>query len=237
MPSERYFIDGALHVGELALEGQEFHHMAHVMRTAAGDRVELVNGRGALASAVVSSIDKKRALLQIDSIAETKPDPVQIILAQAIPRPNRLDFILEKGTELGMTALWIFPGEKGERHKIGDNQLERMRAVTIAAMKQCGRLFLPEIVLMPLLKQWKKPQYPLFFGDLDPKAPYLSSIWNYPQEGVIFVTGPESGFSEAETEALRTLNAQGVRLHHNTLRTDTASIAALSLMTHLTLQR
>jgi 16S rRNA (uracil1498-N3)-methyltransferase len=233
MPAERYFIDEELLAqAKIILKGNEFHHLAKVMRTKNGERVELVNGKGTLALADVQEIRKDQALLLID---EAKTDPLlppRLILAQAITKPDRLAFILEKGTELGVDAFWFFPGHLSQQKELFPQQQERARALTIAAMKQCGRLILPSIQLKPALDKWPEIEGQSFFGDLDPVAPWLGSKEALPASiyPIIFFTGPESGWSEKEVHFLKEKGAKGVRLHHNILRTDTASIVALSLL-------
>ncbi len=235
MPVERFFVDSQLMQNEeLTLSDQEFHHLAHVTRAKVGDIVELVNGRGALASAQVKRIEKKQAILKIEDAVHSLKPSVEVILAQAIPRINRLDFILEKGTELGMSQIWLFPASQSERKELTQHQIERMRTITVSAIKQCGRLYLPEIVLKPPLAQWKKPEQLSFFGDLDPSAPFLNEIWRKEAfiESVLFYIGPESGFTSDEIIKLCALGATGVRLHANILRADTAALAALSILMH-----
>ncbi len=109
MPKERFFFEQPLKENEIILiKENEFHHLVNVMRAKLESRIEIVNGMGELAIGCVKSIEKKQATLLIQ---EVKIEPIpnfQIILAQAIPRPNRLDFILEKGTELGMTEIHLF---------------------------------------------------------------------------------------------------------------------------------
>lgn len=237
MPAERYFIEECLVAGKTCeLKDAEFHHLAHVMRARQGEEVELVNGKGSLAQATVDQIRKDRATLSIRSVHEVPETPCRMILAQAFPKPNRLDFILEKGTELGVDAFWLFPGELSAKKEFFPHQLERARLLTISAMKQCGRLMLPGIELKPPLDKWPKLEQVLpFFGDVEAEAPLFegsASAIRAAKLPVVFFTGPESGFNEKEAEMLRKLGAKGVKLHNNILRTDTASIAALSLISH-----
>ena len=236
MPAERFFISHPLsETKQLSLEGSEFHHLIHVMRAKEGDSIELVNGVGELATLSIFAIEKKRALLQVETVIfEAKPT-FEVILAQAVPRTNRLDFILEKGTELGMTQLWLFSTARSEKKTMTDQQVERMQAVTISAMKQCGRLYLPSITVKQPLSFGEKAQYPIFFGDVDPAAPSLIQAWQTepPQGGVIFYIGPEGGFTEKETKKILANGGRGVKLHNNILRTDTAALSALSLVHHL----
>ena len=94
-------------------------------------------------------------------------------------------------------------------------------------MKQCGRLYLPQIEMKPSLKKWQELPFPILFGDTRPQASPLELPLSKP---CILLIGPEPGLSEDETLVLETkLHAKGVKLHHNTLRTETAAIAFLSL--------
>lgn len=235
MPAERYFIHSSFELGQtVSLLEQEFHHLAHVMRAQQGDLIELINGQGTLAEAVVKRIAKHEAHLEIKGVIQHSRPSFNLILAQGIPRLNRLDTILEKATELGASQILLIPTETSERKSLTENQFERLQSVTIAAMKQCGRLYLPDLTLFKSFEEWIPPSYPLFFGDLDPKALPFAKEWatHLPAKGAIFFTGPESGLSSNEIAHLRHLGGIGVRLHDNILRTDTASIIALGLMAH-----
>lgn len=235
MPIERYFIDDTLEMHAApVLKGTEFHHLAHVMRTRVGDQIELVNGKGLLAHAVVQSIGKDQALASIEKIEEEPVLPGPIVLAQAFPKLNRLDFILEKGTELGVDEFWLFPGQLSQKKDFSANQLERAKMITIAAMKQCGRLRLPKIEILPELKKWPQVKGTALFGDLSEKAVILTDALQFFQNEfpLIFFVGPESGWSNQEIELLQTKGVKSVKLHRNVLRTDTASMMAMSIIQH-----
>ena len=236
MPAERYYMDSDLVPGQLVpIEHKEFHHLVHVMRAQLGETLELVNGRGTLAQGLIEQLSKRQALIRIIESLQAPQNNPPIILAQALPRINRLDFIVEKGTELGMSDLWLFPGQRSERKSLTEHQLERLKELTIAAMKQSGSLFLPKISVRPCVQEWKTLEFPAYFGDLSPSAPFfLPMIKDKPiHEGLIFFIGPESGFTAEEEKKLKELNAIGVRLHSNILRTDTASLVALSLISQV----
>lgn len=232
MPVDRFYCAQNLRKDDsIALADQEYHHLAHVTRAKVGDRIEVVNGQGQLAAAEIESLSKKSGSLRILSVEEFPKPREKIILVQAIPRMNRLDFIIEKGTELGMSELWLFPGEKGERVKLTEQQVERLLLVAISAMKQCGRLYLPPIIVCPPLLKWKTIPIGSFYGDLKPDAPsFLAALSKVGLESAIHCfIGPESGFSEQEIACLMSGGAMGVSLHHNILRTDTAALAALAV--------
>ncbi len=235
MPSERYYLDNALAANsQVFLKEGEHHHLARVMRTEVGDQIELVNGAGVLAEATVEVIEKSQSRLLITSI-QKESKPTEVILIQALPKLPRLELIVEKGTELGMTQLWLFPGQKSEKKELNDHQQQRLEAHMVSAMKQSGRLFLPKLHQLPPLKQWKnRLTFPSFYGDLSLQAPLFKQAWDEKKlkQGVGFFVGPESGWSDNELQLLQMMQVQPVRLHPNILRTETAAIAALALIQH-----
>lgn len=233
MPAERYYIDQPLANNQtVILKDNEFHHLVRVMRVRVGEEIELINGKGLLAFATVQEIQKDRALLSIHKVKVKKSESTKIILAQAIPKPNRLDFIIEKGTELGADEFWLFPSQHSVKKDFSQQQLERLQTQVISAMKQCGRLFIPKVLFKQTFEEALTIKGSLFFGDVDPAAPLFATQLQKTelQPNVIFYVGPESGFSEKETKLLMDHGALGVKLHENILRTDTAGIVALSVL-------
>lgn len=231
MPTDRYFLPSPLKIEDIViLKEEEFHHLTRVMRGQIGDSVELINGMGILATGRITDIAKREATLLVENVHKEPLPSFEIIIAQAMPKGNRLDTILEKGTELGMTAIWLFPAEWSEKKQLSANQEERTRNILISAIKQCGRLYLPQVKMADPLDKWDRPILPCFFGDTRPEASTFAQEWAQvkPKEGIIFCIGPETGFSKKEVDALHKLGAYGVKLHQNILRTDTAPLCALS---------
>lgn len=234
MPCERFYLETPLETGQTyTLTDSEHHHLAHVMRGKEGDRIEMINGMGALAECTVVAVSKRDSKIITESVTLVPLPHKQITLIQAVPRMNRLDTIVEKGTELGMTRLLLWHSAKSERKALKEQQLIRLRHVAIAATKQCGRLYLPEIKILDGFDAKQPFTSATFFGDTDEGAPRLMSIYQK-QEAVTFIIGPEGGLMDKEEALLRSLGAIGVKLHDNILRTDTAGIAALAILSHLT---
>lgn len=233
MPHNRYYIDALFEKnGTVHLSNSEWNHLVRVSRSRKGDTVELINGRGQLALATVQELRKNDAALVLDEIIKEIPPLPQLILAQAIPRMNHLEWIIEKGTELNVTSFWLFPGSLSEKGSLSDTQMARLKHLCISAMKQCGRLDLPEIVLKPPLAKWPPTKGTLLFGDVAGNAPYLwdAPLSNPPSPMIIFI-GPEKGFDPKEHHHLsKVFKANGVRLHPNILRAETAPLVALALI-------
>lgn len=224
MPADRFFAPVSLK-NNLTLEGQEFHHLAKVMRVRLGETIELVNGQGEFAEAEVISLNKTNCELKILSHKKVPPPDQALILALALTRPASLEWTLEKATELGVTEIWLFPGERSEKKELSTSQRHRLETIVINALKQCGRLYLPKIILKPSLDHWQPPSGSLFFGDFSTTTPLKGPF----DKTVTLFIGPEKGFSPAETLCLREkFKAHPISLHENTLRAETAAITVLS---------
>lgn len=224
----RYFLEGSYAEGAVhALEAEEARHL-FVLRQAIGERVECVNGQGDLAVGELVALDARRreASVRLLEITHTSPPSYEKWLVQALPRLEHLELIVEKGTELGMNRLILFPGEKSERSHLTVTQRQRLLRIARSALKQSGNLYLPVIEERPPLREWKEPlPYPSFFGDLEAEV----GSWSRPEGGAACFIGPESGFSEREVACLKALKVQGIRLHRHTLRAETAAIVFLAL--------
>ncbi len=240
MPVDRFFINTDFVEGEpIFLIDEEFHHLCKVTRHQSGEEIQLVNGRNQIARAHIGKIEKRRAVLQIDLVETISMRGPKIILGQIIPKWNRLDTIIEKGTELGVHEFWLIPSLHTKKEFFSPNQTERLKHICIAAMKQCGRLDIPSLHFHENLQQLSPTRGSVFFGDTRENAPLL---WTALQnkipslETILFFIGPESGFTSEEITILeKDWHAQPVALSKNILRTDTASITALGLMQHFLL--
>lgn len=215
----RSFVDLPLTLGDkILLPKEELHHIKKVLRAQLGEKVELVNGRGDLA------ICELQESLQILSVSHQEPPTHKKILAIAHPLQTHLEFIVEKGTELGITHFCLFPSSKSPISDYSPAKKYRLNKIAIAALKQCKRLYLPQIAY---LNASKLPPATYFLGD--PKgAPYPSTT---PPTDVGFIIGPESGFSKEELAQFQNLyKATPIKLSDNILRCETAAIVSSFLL-------
>ncbi|HAZ15873.1 MAG: hypothetical protein A2Y28_00950 [Chlamydiae bacterium GWC2_50_10] len=243
MPSHRFYIEGPLEEDHLVcIQGSEFHHLFCVMRLKTEDRIELVNGQGVLGEARIKALAKDHAHVEILRVTKEKKNPFPLILALPFAQGSKLDWIVEKGCELGATEFWLYPAEQSEKPSLSSHQERRLGQLLISAMKQCGRLDLPALKLLPPLPQWHPFAGLTLFGETRKDAPFLFSVLkprpkgatahqiNEKASGILFITGPEKGFTDTEIDTLeKRLHAKGVRLHDNILRMETAPLAALIL--------
>ncbi|MBM3193782.1 MAG: 16S rRNA (uracil(1498)-N(3))-methyltransferase [Chlamydiae bacterium] len=215
----RFYTDKDLVIDTyIELDRDELHHLKKVLRVRPKEKIEIVNGNGELAIGYYEDTIK---VLSVDSQATPQKT---LSLIQAIPEKSHLEFILEKGTEIGITDFIFFPAEKSKIKEISDSFLLRMKKITISAMKQCKRLYLPTISILKI-DDLKELSYPLYIGDPNGKK-FLP-----PSESAGFIIGPESGFSKKELNFLKTeCMATSTTLSSNILRAETASIVAAYLI-------
>lgn len=222
MPHSRFYMDHPLEEGaQLTLEGEEFIHLARVMRKKEGEQVELLNGRGVLAHATLTHVGKREALLRIEMREKRAPLLPPLTLVLALPKAAALELVVQKGTELGVSAFHLYHSTRSEQQPPSSKLLRRLLAICICAMKQCGRCDLPTLSCgFPPL------QGRVYFGDLTPSAPPLSEVGSLPATLII---GPEKGWSAEEVEHLQE-RAEGVSLSPYTLRAESAAIAGVALL-------
>lgn len=234
MPHNRYYLNTPLCVGStVSLEGEEGHHLLRVMRAKEKDLVELINGQGELASCTVEKIEKRQGILRINDVIHEKRPTLSIILALSYLRPSSMEWAIEKATELGATAFWLFPAARSEKKEFSAHQQERLKTITMSACKQCGRLYIPEIIYKKELTKLDLSKETTGMTPLlcEIDAPYLRSDQSNQESSLLLFIGPEGGFSDQEKQALLQLKGiQTIRLHPNILRAETAPLAALSIL-------
>lgn len=234
----RLFVEGELSEGQtLAIDGQQGHYLAKVMRVLPGDAVIvcddvtgewLANAAEAGKRSVTLSITKKLR------IREAVPD---FWLCPALLKKDRFDMVLEKATELGVAAIHPVITRRCVADKLNP---DRARSIVTEAAEQCARTALPAMEaprkLDALLRDWPEDRL-LFFADEDGGTPAAEafSFSKYPGRGEgahksALLTGPEGGFDDTEREAIRSHpQTRPISLGPRILRGETAAVAAVAL--------
>jgi 16S rRNA (uracil1498-N3)-methyltransferase len=237
-----FFIDAEeLSPGAIVtLEGPEFHHARDVLRIGPEESVNLINGRGSIASGVVEAIERHRCLIRILSSERHDPPSTLLSLGLSLLRPNHLDFAIEKGTEVGVDRFVLFHADRSERKDLPPSLQRRLDSILIAATKQSGRLFLPQICFASSLAEaLTLLPSPHLWADLSVNATSLASRLStlHSDQTPSILIGPESGWSDREREIL-SKNETPVLLHSNVLRAETAAIVgAYVLSQHIQASR
>ncbi|MEI6241841.1 MAG: RsmE family RNA methyltransferase [Chlamydiota bacterium] len=236
MPDQRFYVPLSFQVdATFEIKEDEFRHLIKVMRNDVGDTIELINGKGDLAKGVIENVLSKAAQIRVTSVQTMVPKKYSMILIQAMAKKSHMDYILEKATELGVDHFYLFPSQHSEKDSYSPSQIERMEHLIIAASKQCGRLTFPKIHIFPSLQKMENLPTICFFGDVRKEAPpFLDKLNELNLNNSFgFFIGPESGFTAKEVEYIESkYRGNGVSLHENILRVETASIAALAILSH-----
>ena len=229
--SERFYIDG-VPSGTFVLDGPEAHHLTTVRRFAIGDAVALFNGDGYEYPSVIESIGKREVVLRVSSAVLVNREPaIGIEIASAVPKGDRLDFLIEKLTEVGCTDFFPLTTARSIV-KVDAGKADKMRRMVIEASKQCGRNRLMRI------------HAPLRFADYvsECRAGHRRIALTAPGERspipdglrcgecVAVLIGPEGGWSPEEAERATASGWQSVTLGSRILRMETAAILAAGIL-------
>jgi len=232
----RVHVDAALSAGAtIALPESAATHLVRVLRLPPGSACVLFNGDGNDYDARISSVGKRSVVAEVvGARAVDNESPLRITLVQGIARGEKMDWILQKATELGIHAIVPVGSERSEVKldpERAGKRLAHWRSVVISACEQCGRARVPEIAAAQSLQAALSdlPAVPRFL--LDPEA--MQSIAGIPQplaSGCVLAVGPEGGWSPRDREVLQQAGFSGLRLGPRILRTETAGIAAIAAL-------
>lgn len=222
--------------GLLEVDGARAHHLVTVLRAKAGDVVELFDGRGTSYDAVVELVEPARVSLRVGAGRAT-PTMRPITIVQGLPKGDKLELVLQKGTELGASAFLPAPAlrsvAKLDEHP--DKKLTRWRRIVEEAARQCGRSDVPEILPPRKLDGVTLDECTMLVLDEEAHELTLGMAVAQlaPNRPLALVIGPEGGLDRSEVKALTARGAIAVSLGPLVLRTETAALAALSVIRHL----
>src|SRR5690606_33083893 len=210
-------------------------HLARVLRLGVGDECVLFNGDGSDYAARVIAIGKRELRVAVTAATPVEREsPLRIVLLQGIARGEKMDLILQKATELGVTGLQPVTSQRSEV-KLDEaraaKRLAHWRNVVTAACEQSGRAVVPE-VLAPATLQDALASLPV--GGLrlllDPEGAQSLGTLESINGPVLLAVGPEGGWSPRDHEQLQSQGFQGLRLGPRVLRTETAGLAAIAAL-------
>ena len=216
------------------LEGPASHYLTRVLRLSEGDSLVLFNGDGSDYSAEVSGITKKHVLVRI--LGSKKPgneSPLKITLVQAICRGERMDYVLQKATELGVHSIQPLKSHRIEVRLDETRQAKRMKhwqGVVISACEQSGRARVPEVKTPLSLAEWVTSTVKSPGLMLDPVAEKRLSDVSVTLDSISILVGPEGGFTDEEISSARANDVMPVSLGPRILRTETAGPAAIAVL-------
>lgn len=224
--------------GDVRVEGARLHYLARVLRLVAGDALEVFDGGGRTFDARVTSLNDDVATLTLGAPREA-PAPRAVTLVQGLPKGDKLELVLQKGTELGASGFVPAACERSVVKLDGkeEKKRERWQRIVEEAARQCGRADVPQVALPgPLVDAVRAlgPDVAVLVLDEEEKAlPLSTAVAPLGTRPLALVIGPEGGLSRTEVAALASLGAIPVTLGRLILRTETAGLAALAVLRHL----
>ncbi|MBW4054275.1 MAG: 16S rRNA (uracil(1498)-N(3))-methyltransferase [Proteobacteria bacterium] len=229
--------------GYASFDGDIYNHMVRVLRLGTGDAVQLVDEKGMVYFGTINQVAKEWVAVKIISsclAGESDSATPRITICQALPKGDKIDLILQKGTELGAHNFWIFGGRRSVakiREDQQNSKLERWKRIVTEAARQCGRPDIPEVDWRPSAVEAandtsQELRLILWEGEREHSLKDALSVGVKPSS-VIIAIGPEGGFDPLEVRHFSQHGYQAVSLGSRILRTETASIAILAVIQYI----
>jgi 16S rRNA (uracil1498-N3)-methyltransferase len=236
MPLSRFFVDAALTEGdETPLPPEVAHHAVRVLRLREGDPITVFNGRGGEFNAhlVVQGARAWAHLERFDPVE--RESPLAVTLVQAWVATDKLEWIVEKAVELGVTGLTLVPTARSVVHLDGprmERRLARLREIVVAACCQSGRNRTPAIAAATSFERGLRDAVANGTHGivLDPRAPEPLLAAANAVAAVALAIGPEGGLDDHEQALATRAGYRPARLGPRILRTETAGLAALVVL-------
>ena len=217
---------------------EQAHHVARVLRLAAGDALTLFNGDGAEYDAVIAAAGKNAVSVKVgERRACGRESRLEIVLGQALSSGERMDYTVQKAVELGVAAIHPLAAARSVVRldaQRAAKRIEHWKSVAIAACEQCGRNRVPPVAPVATLGAWLAQDGASRAGSLrlllSPGAEARLRDLPAPGGAVVLLAGPEGGFTKDEDALARAGGYTPVRLGPRVLRTETAAVAALAAM-------
>ncbi len=235
MRLSRFFIDAPLSLGRHELPEAQAHYIGRVLRLTPGAAVQLFDGSGREYLGELVEVGKKSVSVELHEAFDGLAEPaLRIHLGQGLSRGERMDWAIQKATELGVAEITPLVSERCEvrlKDERADKRLAHWRQIAISACEQCGRSVLPVIHAPASLDDWQRQVQAELKLVLHPVAEPLAS--HARPSSLAFLIGPEGGLSDAEVEQAKHHGFHAARLGPRVLRTETAPVVALSVAQQL----
>jgi len=226
----------------VSLNHDNSHHASQVLRLKVGDQVTLFNGAGGEFSGKLTQTRKSQCQIQISSFHDIERESfLSIQLAQAVCANEKMDWIIQKAVELGVTDIQPLLTQRSVIRLSGERAEKRQqhwKRVIISACEQCGRNTIPQLSPLLMLTGWleqklKKTASPsrhdlILSPDANLRLAQLSAPGR--GENITILVGPEGGFTIDESEAAHLAGFSAIQFGKRILRTETAALAAIAAM-------
>ncbi len=235
-----YFIQSkSIRNDQVALTAELTHHLGAVLRCQAGEIIDLVDEDRVRYQASLDQVTEKRIIAKILRRERPEPRPTPTItLAQAVLKGEKMDWAIQKATELGVSAILPVVTERTiarPRAERESHQRDRWQKIAKEAAQQCGRLDIPDVLpvvsLDGLLKNPSESSLKLVLWEAEQGQSLKSALCNLKEaKSISVLIGPEGGFPHQEIEKAREAGWVSVSLGQRILRAETAGMAVLAIL-------
>jgi len=224
------------HSGSFELPADAAHHASRVLRLRESATVQIFDGEGGECHGVITEIGGKRVVVgNIISVEADRESPLKATLVQAMASSEKMDWIIQKATELGVAVIQPVNTERSVARLASERvekRIDHWRQVAISACEQCGRNALPEILppvdIMVWLQKIRSSADSKFI--LLPQGSVSLHAQHKPAGGITLLIGAEGGFTESESGSALLCGFTPVRMGPRVMRTETAAIAGLAAL-------
>ena len=241
LPDMRYFHVPLCRISDnkVNISGRELHHLADVLRLGIGDEITVLDGSGGIYDVVLISCGEDNAVGEIRTYQQARKPIVEVTLFAGLPKADKMDLIVQKTTELGAYRIvpvlcqHTLPHLSAER---AQKRVVRWRQIAVEASKQSHRPFFPLVSNIMRFDEALKESYAdlklIFTASTSVTSKRLKDVLklNNRATKVDAFIGPEGGFAEEEIRSALSSGAVPVSLGNNILRTETAAIAAITIV-------
>ncbi|ENX43096.1 16S rRNA (uracil(1498)-N(3))-methyltransferase [Acinetobacter sp. NIPH 2100] len=232
----RFYIETELNTGNtVELTEAVFHHWVRVLRAKEQEQAIFFNGKGGEYVVTLTQINKKNAFVSVDQFeAADRTAPFTVVLGQVMSKGDRMDYAIQKATELGVTTIQLLTSERCEmrlKYDRDQKKLDHWQSVAIAACEQCGMNRVPQVLAPISLTEWLNSELPASRLVLAPNKDQNNVLLNSSPDLALLI-GPEGGLSEAEINTANQHQFQNWCIGDRVLRTETAPVVALSILNY-----
>lgn len=216
--------------------GSEHHHLRNVVRLGLGETIRIIDGEGTVITATIVKIETDLTVAKLETLEIHDKSTPSITLFQGLPKHDKMELILRKTTELGITQIVPIITERSLQ-KPSKNRLERWQRIILSATKQCGQAWLPKLreinVLDNCINTIQTYDLSLIFWEKELNQHIQFVLRENPiVKSVAIIIGPEGSFTENEANVAIEMGCIPVKICSNILRTETAAIAGVAMINY-----
>ncbi|EOR06160.1 16S rRNA (uracil(1498)-N(3))-methyltransferase [Acinetobacter genomosp. 15BJ] len=232
----RFYIETELNTGNtVELTESVLHHWVRVLRAKEQEQAIFFNGKGGEYIVTLTEINKKNAFVSVDQFDPAdRTAPFKVVLGQVMSKGDRMDYAIQKATELGVTTIQLLTSERCEmrlKYDRDQKKLDHWQSVAIAACEQCGMNRVPQVLAPISLTEWLNSELPSSRFVLAPNKDQTNVLLNSLPD-IALLIGPEGGLSEAEINTANQHQFKNWCIGDRVLRTETAPVVALSILNY-----